>query len=619
LMGLSFASEISGGGNTMDMGKNSVSTAAGGGNGAMLGGNGTARAGWFGPADRPLFGWFHVPADGLARAGVVLCPPIGVEGRVSYATFRTLAERLVAAGFAVLRFDYEGTGDSAGAFGEPDRTDSWLASIACARETMRHHGAKEIAVVGMRIGATLAAIDASRREPLDALVMWDPCGSGRAFLRQQVMLNGLGVGDDEVTDGSVVTAGYVFRPDTAEALSALSIAALEPQPAKRTLLLTRPDRPRDRSLRDLLSAPDTDRQDALGQAELLDVASLLDQVPYETVDAIERWLSGVFPERLTSIDVPDRTWQSAVVGRDRNNRAVVEHVVHLGPLELFGIVTAPEEWEVGPTVIFLNDGHDHRTGSARVWVDLGRRLAADGFRTLRFDLSGIGDSPTRPGLSERQSRAPELIDDLLDVASAACPADPSNTVFVGQCSGGYHALEAGLALIPRGVCAVNPILTWAPPEILAGQPMDPRRHAQFPLPKRLRELESSHASATHRIWSLYTQFMVQKSPMRAPATLARQGVNTLLVCAPEDDQQFDGPLYWRRVWRRLIRSGALQRRSIVGLDHGFAARQPREELLDVLAEHIGATFGRRAARTDSLRHLASSPSEPDPRAHRLDR
>jgi pimeloyl-ACP methyl ester carboxylesterase len=297
---------------------------------------------------------------------------------------------------------------------------------------------------------------------------------------------------------------------------------------------------------------------------------------------------------------------------------VVEQVVRLGPLGLFGIVTAPEELELGPTVIFLNDGHDHRTGSARVWVDLGRRLAADGFRTLRFDLSGIGDSPTRPGLSERQSRAPELIDDLLDVASAACPADPSNTVFVGQCSGGYHALEAGLAFIPRGVCAVNPILTWPPPEILAGHPMDPRRHAQFPLPKRLRQLETSHASATHRIWSLYTQFAVRRSPMRAPATLARHGVNTLLVCAPEDDRQFDGPLYWRWVWRRLIRSGALQRRCIEGLDHGFAARLPREELLDLLAEHIGATFGRRAPRTDHRRNLAGSSPNLDPRAGPLD-
>jgi alpha/beta superfamily hydrolase len=591
---------------------------AGGGKGAVLGRDGTATAGWFGPAERPLFGWFHVPADGLARAAVVLCPPIGVEGRVSYATFRALAERLVAAGFAVLRFDYEGTGDSAGTFSEPGRTDSWLASIACARETMRRHGAKGIAVVGMRIGATLAAVDASRGEPLDALVLWDPCASGRAFLRQQVALKGLGVGDDQVTDDSVVTAGYVYQPDTAAALSALSIAALEPQLAKRTLVLTRADRPRDRSLRQRLSVPDTDWQDALGQAELLDVASLLDQVPNETIGAIEQWLSGVFDERRTSIDVPDPTWQSAVVGRDRDNRAVVEQVVHLGPHELFGIETAPEEWEAGPTVIFLNDGHDHRTGSARVWVDLGRRLAADGFRTLRFDLSGIGDSPARPGLSERQSRAPELIDDLLDVASAACPADSSNTVFVGQCSGGYHALEAGLALIARGVCAVNPILTWPPPEILAGQPMDPRRQAQFPLPTRLRQLETSHASATRRIWWLYTQFAVRRSPMRAPATLARHGVKTLLVCAPEDDLQFHGPLYWRLVWRRLIRSGALHRRSIEGLDHGFAARHPREELLDVLTEHIGTTFGPGATRTEPPRGASSAPNL-DRRAGRLDR
>ena len=32
---------------------------------------------WFGPTDRPLFGWLHLPEE--ARAGVVLCRPIGLE------------------------------------------------------------------------------------------------------------------------------------------------------------------------------------------------------------------------------------------------------------------------------------------------------------------------------------------------------------------------------------------------------------------------------------------------------------------------------------------------------------------------------------------------------------
>ena len=35
---------------------------------------------WFGPADRPLFGWYHAPASAAPPAlAVVVCPPLGIE------------------------------------------------------------------------------------------------------------------------------------------------------------------------------------------------------------------------------------------------------------------------------------------------------------------------------------------------------------------------------------------------------------------------------------------------------------------------------------------------------------------------------------------------------------
>ena len=74
----------------------------------------TARATWFGPEEGPLFGWLHWPDDGTARAGVVVCPPSGYEAVCAHRTLRVVAERLAERGFAVLRFDYDGTGDSAG-------------------------------------------------------------------------------------------------------------------------------------------------------------------------------------------------------------------------------------------------------------------------------------------------------------------------------------------------------------------------------------------------------------------------------------------------------------------------------------------------------------------------
>ena len=79
---------------------------------------------------RYLFAWHHGPHPALRRRGaVVLCPPLGSECVVAYRVWRILAERLAGAGFDVLRFDYEGTGDSAGDSEEPGRLEAWIGDI----------------------------------------------------------------------------------------------------------------------------------------------------------------------------------------------------------------------------------------------------------------------------------------------------------------------------------------------------------------------------------------------------------------------------------------------------------------------------------------------------------
>src|SRR5689334_9891890 len=50
-----------------------------------------------------------------------------------------------------------------------------------------------------------------------------------------------------------------------------------------------------------------------------------------------------------------------------------------------------------PAALMWNVGIHHRIGTFRVWVDLARRLAEEGFTSLRFDLSGMGDSDVRRG------------------------------------------------------------------------------------------------------------------------------------------------------------------------------------------------------------------------------
>src|SRR6185437_4398727 len=103
---------------------------------------------WFGPAESPLLGWLHLPDDGRARAGIVLCPSLGKEQISAYPTLRLLADRLAVQGFAALRFDYEGTGDSAGDVSGESRVGTWLTNIAQAAGLLRQIGLRSVALVG---------------------------------------------------------------------------------------------------------------------------------------------------------------------------------------------------------------------------------------------------------------------------------------------------------------------------------------------------------------------------------------------------------------------------------------------------------------------------------------
>jgi alpha-beta hydrolase superfamily lysophospholipase len=171
---------------------------------------------WFGPEDRPLFGWVHAPASGQVRGAVVLAPTLGIEAVNARYAYKDLADALADAGFAAIRFDYDGTGDSAGVLDDPGRVDAWLHSLRTAIELVKGLALGRVSVVGLRIGATLAAeVLGSGPASIDDLVLWDPCASGRTFLREQSALWSFALGAERVNDGSIETPGMLYSPDTA--------------------------------------------------------------------------------------------------------------------------------------------------------------------------------------------------------------------------------------------------------------------------------------------------------------------------------------------------------------------------------------------------------------------
>lgn len=85
----------------------------------------------------------------------------------------------------------------------------------------------------------------------------------------------------------------------------------------------------------------------------------------------------------------------------------------------------------------------HHVGPNRLQVHLNRILAGEGFLAFRFDLSGIGDSEVRRGLSSVEERSVSEIQEAMDYLQSSYEID--HFVLVGLCTGADNSHRAAVA------------------------------------------------------------------------------------------------------------------------------------------------------------------------------
>ncbi len=112
---------------------------------------------WFPSGAYSLLGHIDVPETSHGTAGVLIVPPFGWEDVCSYRPLRFLARTLAESGIPVMRFDLPGTGDSSGSALDSGLFEAWIQSVDDAAAELRAAtGVKDVAVVGIRLGALLA-------------------------------------------------------------------------------------------------------------------------------------------------------------------------------------------------------------------------------------------------------------------------------------------------------------------------------------------------------------------------------------------------------------------------------------------------------------------------------
>jgi hypothetical protein len=569
---------------------------------------------WLGSPDRALFAWLDLPADGLVRGAAVICPSMGLEAAYSTRGLRHLAHRLVDAGWAALRIDYAATGDSAGAWTDPHLVADWLAGVREAIEYVRDLGVTRTAVVGLRLGATLAAAELAQGGPVDDFVLWDPCASGRAFLREQAALSAFrrdraadgGVehveessgSPERVGDGSVEAPGAMFSAATVSDLTPVAIGGSDERLATRELVLGRRGRSLPRALRERVTLPHVEAAEVEGQEALYED---LPVTPWAALDRIADWL-GEDNGPPVQIALPDA--ESSAVLRTDGPNGVRERAMEFGPARLFGMLSEPEDQPdddsgpAAPTVIFLNVGLLSHHGPDRLWVDLARACASGGrMRCVRVDLNGLGDSPTRPGRAELVNFPVDALEDMSDIRRAVTDDGGEGVVLVGVCSGADHAVASALSQRATSVCMVNPAMspTWwggatarapEPEEAGSGDPQSrgPSSPWFWRLLARFKRLRGATRWVPNWGWWMAKRWFMKGSPVRTLEHLEQSGVDVLLVTGRNEAGRVAKGEH-RRL-RSLVSAGGVHRQLVPHLEHSLLDRASRDQAAEILTAYV---------------------------------
>ncbi len=400
-------------------------------------------------------GWLHQASGGR---GVIICGSFGFEDLCSHRSLAVLAEKIALAGQPALRFDWSGCGDSAGSLSDPGLVDRWRGNLRAAIAFMTDMvGVGEIALVGLRAGASLAAEIAAEHGGVARLAMIAPPASGKSFVRELKALSRLtAVEGDEAAPGALAVAGFHIPAEAVASLQAIVPAALAAAPARHVLALGREDMS-GHPLVDHLRGPG--REVAAGVFEGYD-SMMCDptasQTPEGSLDRVAKWVveGAGADRRVHTASPPD-----GVRGPGFEENRVCFGADH----KLAGVWCRPSSGLTGQAVIFLNAGAIHHVGWARGHVDMARGLALAGVASLRMDLGGMGDS-----FAARDAGGSLYARDLKQDVSAAIDwlecQGIADIAVLGACSGACHALQAALedSRVSRLVLVNQLCFVWGP-------------------------------------------------------------------------------------------------------------------------------------------------------------
>jgi alpha-beta hydrolase superfamily lysophospholipase len=581
-----------------------------------------------GSVAQPLFGWYHV-ADAVPRrdAVVVICNPMGYEYAHGHRSLRHLADELARSGVPALRFDYHGSGDSPGLETDAGRLQRWQDDVQAAISAAQSlSGSARVGLLGLRLGATLAALVAAQRE-VDWLVLWNVCASGRRHVRELQALDMAAGGGQRPVSAPLEPAGFLMSGETQEAVKAVQLTRESLRVSGRALLVARDDLiGEEDALREhlLTLGIATDAIACAGYADMM-AEPVHTVVPHRALDSIVQWMVAQTALREAApplLPSPAGATQANFTHATADGRtvALTETLCALGTEgQLFGLhVQADGEDETGasvrPMVVLFNSGTVHHVGPNRLYVMLARELAALGFPTVRCDLEGLGDSVQRGAGRENHPYPDSAVPDAQQVLHSLRERfGVREFVLMGLCSGAYTAFQTGLveqAVQISELVLINP-LTW---RWVEGDAVDTKHFSAVAHYKgTMRRLDSwkkllrgqvnlvylggvvfSHLrkQVASRVSAINEIFFPSRGPLlsrQLRQLFAAKRHVTLIVSSgdPGWDMLQDGA---RQTAQRAIRNGDLALEFIDDADHTFSREAARRRVVAAIGRRLSDRF-----------------------------
>nr|WP_235993957.1 alpha/beta fold hydrolase [Paraburkholderia solitsugae] len=535
---------------------------------------------------------------------------------------RELAQRLAARGIPVLRFDYRGTGDSIDREGLVCPTD-WADEVLEAIDYLKRvTGIERVSLAGFRLGATVAAWAARKRE-IESIAMLAPVRSTRLFWREMNILNqtwrqtaGVDEDHEHTPPGARDIMGHRVSAAALEAIGDLDLCD-EPQiPAQRILIAHSGQRDGTHALGAHYESNGA-RVESMAFENYTQVlqTAWLTELPELLLDRVADWLSEGGEPCVRAPAVLVKASPVLV------NRSAMEYPVQLGDGNVFGILCEPAmrrtAREHTPVLLIANTAATHHVGDGRFGVELGRALAKRGFASLRIDAEGLGDSggATRtagPG----QTILDAMGEDLSRAADWLVGRGYRDVVVFGICAGAYVALQATrLNRAVRGLIMINPVAFVLPDgctmqSAAERRPGSPRVYLRSmvrtgkwlevirgearlgPALRTMWRHAVAHVQDRVAAWSGEALFPATESheARKLFQRLGADGVHIRLLFSPRDHSLGELHMHFGVNGRRLKKLSRARVLMIRTMDHEVLSRIAREDVTAVCEELLYAAF-----------------------------